>query len=77
MAYYWGSVIVLAAALFFPVSRLIWVLSARRLSARMDRELSEQELRGQRRRARWLAAPVCLIFSALFTFQLLKPPVDG
>ena len=77
MVYFWGSVGVLAAALFLPVSRLIWVLSARRLTARLARELNADELRGQRRRARWLALPVCLMFSALFNLQLLGPPLNG
>ena len=71
------SVAVLAVLLFFPVSKLIWVLSVRRLQRRSGRELSEVELEGQRRRARVIAAFVALIFSFLFNANLLGLPGNG
>lgn len=71
------SVAVLAVLLFFPVSKLIWVLSVRRLQRRSGRELSEVELEGQRRRARVIAAFVVLIFSFLFNANLLGLPGNG
>jgi heme/copper-type cytochrome/quinol oxidase subunit 2 len=71
------SVAVLAALLFIPVSKLIWVLSVRRLQRQSGRELSEVELEGQLRRARVIAAFVTLIFSFLFNANLLGLPGHG
>nr|VFK11844.1 MAG: hypothetical protein BECKLPF1236B_GA0070989_10265 [Candidatus Kentron sp. LPFa] len=64
-----ASVIILALLLFVPVSRLMWVLSVRRLERRLGRETSEQERRGQLSRARFLAVFVVLIFSFLFNYH--------
>ena len=69
--YYWLSVAVLAALLFLPASRLIWVLSVRRLERKGGRALSDAERRGQLNRARFLAVLFCLAFSALFNYRLL------
>ena len=68
--YFVGSVLVLALLLFFPVSKLVWVLSVRRLQRKEHRELSKLELRGQLHRARILAAFVSLLFSYLFNLTL-------
>lgn len=69
--YYWLSVAVLAALLFWPVSRMIWVLSVRRLERRRGHPLSASERTGQRNRACLLAIVVCVVFSALFNYKLL------
>ena len=67
-----ASVIVLALLLFLPVSRLMWVLSVRRLERRLGRETTEQERRGQLSRARFLAVFVVSIFSFLFNHHLFS-----
>ncbi len=69
--YYWLSVAILAALLFLPASRLIWVLSVRRLERKDGRALSDAERAGQLNRARFLAALLSVAFSALFNFQIL------
>ncbi len=69
-AYFFISVLVLALVLFFPVSKLIWVLSVRRLQRKERRELSSAELHGQLKRARMLAVVVSLVFSYLFNLTL-------
>jgi hypothetical protein len=56
----------LAAALWWPASRIIWVLSVRRLQRKLERELGPDEIAGQKRRAWVIAAVLCLVFSALF-----------
>lgn len=61
----------LAAALWWPVSRLVWVLSVRRLERRLERRLSAAARAGQRRRAWVLAAPIALAFAALFNLRLI------
>lgn len=66
-----GSVLVLALLLFFPVSRIIWVFSVRRLHRRIDRSLSEDEISGQMRRARFIGLFVSLVFSWLFHLQII------
>ena len=77
MAYFVISVALLAVLLFFPVSKLIWVLSVRRLQRKLGRELGEAELQGQLRRARVIAIVLCLPFSYLFSLNILGLPGHG
>lgn len=74
MMYFIVSVLILAALLFIPMSKLIWVLSVRRLQKKTQRELNEQELAGQMARARFISVFVCLIFSFLFNLNLIGLP---
>lgn len=67
-------VLILAALLFYPVSKLIWVVSVRRLQKKWERELSRQELRGQQNRARIIAVVVVLVFSLLYNLNTIGPP---
>lgn len=69
-AYFVGSVLVLALLLFFPVSKMVWVLSVRRLQRKANRPLSEVEIRGQLNRARVISIILVLVFSFLFNAQL-------
>lgn len=66
-------VLVLAGLLFYPVSKLIWVVSVRRLQRKWARELSPQELQGQLNRARVIAVVVVLIFSFFYNLNTLSP----
>ena len=75
--YFTVSVLVLASLLFFPVSKLIWVLSVRRVQRKTQRELSEEELQGQQRRARVIAAFLALLFSLLFNASLIGVSGSG
>ncbi len=77
MLYFSISVIVLAVLLFFPVSKLIWVWSVRRLQRKLSRELSQEDLSGQLTRARFIAMIVCLIFSLLFNINIIGIPSNG
>lgn len=61
----------LAAALWWPVSRLVWVLGVRRLEKRLGEPLDAGARAGQRRRAWVLAIPIALAFAALFNLRLL------
>ena len=65
------SFLLLAVLLFFPVSKMIWVLSVRRLQYKTGRQLESAEIEGQRRRARIIGLLLVLIFSYLFNLQLL------
>lgn len=68
------SWVVLSALLFLPVSRLIWVMSVRRLERRRKRRLEEAEREAQLRRARAIAAIVVLAFSFLFNLHVAGLP---
>ena len=75
--YYWISVVVLAALLFLPAAQLVCVLSVRRLERKRGQPLSDGEREGQRNRARFIAIIVCVIFSALFNYQILDMAAHG
>ena len=68
------SVFVLAAALSWPASRLIWVLSVRRIERRTKTRLTPEETAGQKRRAWIIAIFCCLLFSYLFNLSTLGVP---
>ncbi|MFQ5994958.1 MAG: hypothetical protein ACE5K1_07665 [Acidiferrobacterales bacterium] len=75
--YFYGSVLLLAVLLFLPVSRLIWVLSVRRLERKTKRKLSDEEIQGQLKRARVIAVVIVAIFSFLFNARMLGVPTGG
>ncbi len=77
MTWFWLSVVVLAAMLFFPAANLIWVASVRRQQRKLNRELSQDELQGQKRRARFVAFFLCLFFSFLFCLNIIGMPTNG
>ncbi len=68
--FFYISVLVLAALLFLPASRIVWVMSVRRLERKLQRKLDENEIAGQKQRARFIALFLVLIFSWLFNMQL-------
>lgn len=68
MFFFW--VALLALMLFFPVSNIIWVSSVRRLQRKLGRELANNELRGQKTRARFISLILVLLFSWLFNLSL-------
>jgi hypothetical protein len=77
MLYFLVSVFVLALLLFFPIAKLIWVISVRRLQRKLNRELGETELKGQMTRARFISIFVSLIFSYFFNLNLIGLPSHG
>ena len=68
------SFLVLAALLYFPASRMVWVLSVRRAERKLARKLDPAEVDGQRRRARFIAFFVVIGFSLLFNLATLGRP---
>jgi hypothetical protein len=75
--FYWLSVGVLAALLFLPVTKLVWLLSVRRLERKRGVALNDRERAGQLNRARFLAVLLCVVFSALFNYQILDMSAHG
>ncbi len=74
MTWFVASVLLLTALLFFPMSKLIWVMSVRRLQRKLQQALSEEELAGQMNRARFIALFVSLLFSLLFNYRFVGFP---
>ncbi len=68
---YWLWVIALAAVLFLPVSRLVQVFSVRRLQRKLERQLEQSEIDGQKNRAYVISTVICFIFSLLFNYRIL------
>ena len=68
--YFLISVVVLAILLYFPVSRLVWVFSVRRLEKKKQSAATDQEINFQRKRARVLTIPIVAIFSYLFCVSI-------
>jgi hypothetical protein len=77
MLYFLLYVVVLAVLLFFPISKLIWVFSVRRLQRKLKRELNETEIAGQMTRARFLSIFISLLFSYLFNLNMIGLPTNG
>ncbi len=68
--YFLLSFLILAALLFIPVSKLIWVTSVRRLERKNNTKLSEPEIKDQLMRARVISIVLVLVFSYLFNISL-------
>lgn len=68
--YFAISAAVLAILLYFPVSRLVWVFSVRRLEKKKQNPATDQEISFQRKRARVLTIPIVIIFSCIFCISI-------
>ena len=64
-------VIILSAALFFPVRKLIWVLYVRKKQKGQD-EVSEEEKISLKKRASFTSILLCIVFSYLYVIQVFN-----
>ena len=64
-------VALLAALLFWPMSKLVFVFSVRRLQRKLERQLDRQELAGQLKRARIISVFVSVLFSYLYNLSTI------
>lgn len=71
LLWYWVSSLLLSAALYLPVSRLIWVWRVRSLERRLGRKGNDTERLAERRRARLLGDAAAITFAFLFNRVLL------
>jgi hypothetical protein len=69
--YFYFSVLILATLLFFPVSKMIWVISVRRLQRKTGRLLSAEQIEGQKTRSRFITLLLVFPFSWVFNYSLL------
>jgi hypothetical protein len=70
-------VVLLAALLFWPMSKLIFVMSVRRLQRKLGRDLEEREITGQINRARVISVFVSLLFAYLYNLSTIGLPDGG
>ena len=70
--YYILCVVLLSALLYFPVNKLILVLSIRRLEKKIGQSLSDDERKNQLNRSRFISIILILIFSCLFNIEFLN-----
>lgn len=70
-------VVLLAALLFWPMSKLVFVLSVRRLQRKLARTLDEKEMAGQMNRARVISVFLSLLFSYLYNLSTIGMPGSG
>lgn len=77
MLNYWLWVIGLTLLLLYPVSKLVWVFSVRRLQRKLDKELDVDEIKGQRNRAFVIGAFISFLFSVLYNFSTIGIPGHG
>ncbi|MCP1674760.1 hypothetical protein J2T57_001898 [Natronocella acetinitrilica] len=74
---FYAYVLILAALLFLPTRKIIWVLSCRRLERKLARDLESREIAGQKQRAGFIAFFVVLVFSFLFNASTVGVPHGG
>ena len=70
-------VLLLAALLFWPMSKLVFVLSVRRMQRKLARDLNESEVAGQMNRARVISVFVSVLFSYLYNLSTIGMPTGG
>ena len=64
-------VVVLTAALFFPVRQLIWVLYVRK-KQKSQKTVSDDEKKNLKKRATLTAVLLCIVFSYLYVTQVFN-----
>ncbi len=64
-------ILVLSAALFFPVRQLIWVLYVRK-KQKTEKNVSEEEIKKQKKRATFTSIFLCIVFSYLYVVQVFN-----
>ena len=64
-------VVVLSAALFFPVRKMIWVLYVRR-KQKSQKIVSDDEKKHLKKRATFTSILLCVVFSYLYVIQVFN-----
>jgi len=68
--FFLAGIVLLSIALYFPVNKLIWVLSVRRLERKYKKKLTDLERKLQLNRARFISIILVIIFSYFFNLKL-------
>ena len=64
-------VVLLSAALFFPVRQLIWVLYVRK-KQKTQKTVSDEEKKSLKKRATFTAILLCVVFSYIYVLQVFN-----
>ena len=64
-------VLVLSAALFFPVRQLIWILYVRK-KQKTQQSVSDDEKKNLKNRATFTSILLCIVFSYLYVTQVFN-----
>ena len=64
-------VVLLSAALFFPVRRLIWVLYVRK-KQKSQKMVSDEEKKKLKKRATFTSVLLCIVFSYIYVNQMFN-----
>ena len=64
-------IMLLSAALFFPVRKLIWVLYVRK-KQKSQQSISEEEKNSLKKRATLTAVLLCIVFSYIYVKQVFN-----
>ena len=64
-------IIVLSAALFFPVRQMIWVLYVRK-KQKSQKTVSDDEKKNLKKRATFTSVLLCIVFSYLYVTQVFN-----
>ena len=64
-------ILLMTAALFFPVRQLIWVLYVRK-KQKMQKEVSEGERKTLKKRATFTSILLCVVFSYIYVNQVFN-----
>ena len=64
-------VVLLSAALFFPVRQLIWVLYVRK-KQKSQKMVSDEEKKNLKKRATFTSVFLCIVFSYLYVSQVFN-----
>ena len=64
-------IIILTAALFFPVRQMIWVLYVRK-KQKSQKEVSDQEKKNLKKRATFTSILLCVVFSYIYVNQVFS-----
>ena len=70
-------VLLLAGLLFWPLSKMVFVLSVRRLQRKLARDLNDTEVAGQMNRARTISVFLSVVFSFLYNLSTIGMPDGG
>jgi len=64
-------VVLLSAALFFPVRQLIWVLYVRK-KQKSQQVVSEEEKKSLKKRSTFTSILLCVVFSYIYVIQVFN-----
>ena len=70
-SFYILNVIILSLLLYYPVNKLIFVLSVRRLEKKTGNQLNNTQKSGQLRRSRFISIFLIITFSCLYNINIL------